>query len=121
MIVVELDQIEIDHCIHCAGSWLDAGELELLLGGAGNRDDLLSRIAGEAPVKEAPRRCPICDKKMQKVACRLDDGDIVLDRCARNDGLWFDRGELAGVLRYGDFPHGHDIYKLLNEIFGEYR
>ena len=31
MVVLELDQIEIDHCLHCGGIWLDAGELELLL------------------------------------------------------------------------------------------
>ena len=31
MVVLELDQIEIDHCLNCGGIWLDAGELELLL------------------------------------------------------------------------------------------
>ena len=31
MIVLELDDIEIDYCVICAGIWLDAGELELLL------------------------------------------------------------------------------------------
>ena len=28
MVVLELDQIEIDHCLHCGGIWLDKGELE---------------------------------------------------------------------------------------------
>ncbi len=32
MIVLELDEVEIDHCISCGGIWLDAGELELLIG-----------------------------------------------------------------------------------------
>ena len=31
MLVLELDKIEIDHCINCGGIWLDNGELELLL------------------------------------------------------------------------------------------
>ncbi|MCL4278881.1 MAG: zf-TFIIB domain-containing protein, partial [Ignavibacteriaceae bacterium] len=31
MIVLELEQVEVDYCTNCAGVWLDAGELELLL------------------------------------------------------------------------------------------
>ena len=31
MIVMELNEVEIDHCLSCSGIWLDAGELELLL------------------------------------------------------------------------------------------
>ena len=30
MIVLEYEQVEIDHCTSCKGIWLDAGELELL-------------------------------------------------------------------------------------------
>jgi len=32
MITLELEEVEIDHCTNCGGIWLDAGELELLLG-----------------------------------------------------------------------------------------
>ncbi len=32
MITLELQEVEIDYCIDCGGIWLDAGELELLLG-----------------------------------------------------------------------------------------
>ena len=32
MIALELAEVEIDHCTDCGGIWLDAGELELLLG-----------------------------------------------------------------------------------------
>ena len=31
MITLELEDVEIDHCLDCGGIWLDAGELELLL------------------------------------------------------------------------------------------
>jgi len=37
MITLELDQVEIDHCTECGGIWLDAGELETLLGDARHR------------------------------------------------------------------------------------
>ena len=32
MLTLELTGVEIDHCTDCGGIWLDAGELELLLG-----------------------------------------------------------------------------------------
>ena len=32
MITLELQEVEIDHCTDCGGIWLDAGELEMLLG-----------------------------------------------------------------------------------------
>ena len=122
MIVVELDQVEIDHCIHCKGSWLDAGELELLLSDAANREELVSRAVDGAAVNEAPRRCPMCNKKMNKVTYLLaEDHNIILDSCVNNHGLWFDHGELAEILKHGEFPHGNEIYKLLNDIFGENR
>ena len=31
MIVLEIEEVEIDYCTDCAGIWLDAGELEVLL------------------------------------------------------------------------------------------
>jgi Zn-finger nucleic acid-binding protein len=33
MIVVEWARVELDHCPRCGGTWFDAGELDLLLGG----------------------------------------------------------------------------------------
>jgi Zn-finger nucleic acid-binding protein len=32
MITLELSDVENDYCTDCGGIWLDAGELELLLG-----------------------------------------------------------------------------------------
>jgi Zn-finger nucleic acid-binding protein len=119
MIVLEIEQIEVDHCVRCKGTWLDAGELELLLDGADNKDRLLSSMDSDAAVREAPRRCPICAKKMQKVLYGCDGADRVLvDKCTRNDGLWFDEGELTGIMDMGDFPCEHKIYELLNDVFG---
>ena len=38
---IKFKGVTIDKCHHCNGTWLDAGELELL---AGKESDLLSRI-----------------------------------------------------------------------------
>jgi len=122
MIVVEIDQVEIDHCVHCKGAWLDGGELELLLGDAANSEELVARVVDGASVTETSRRCPICDKKMKKITFLGEEGKgIVLDSCGKNDGLWFDEGELSEVLKNGDFPPQHEIFKILNEIFGDNR
>lgn len=113
MVVLEIDQVEVDHCLACGGTWLDAGELELLLDGAANRDTLLSGMQ-RADITEKARACPICDKRMTKVRC----GQVVLDRCARGDGIWFDSGELRDVIESGEFAGENRVYELLNDVFG---
>ena len=44
MIVLELDEVEVDYCTECEGIWLDAGELELLLGDAARSEALLKSL-----------------------------------------------------------------------------
>ena len=41
MIALELAEVEVDYCTACGGIWLDAGELELLLGNAQNAEQLI--------------------------------------------------------------------------------
>jgi Zn-finger nucleic acid-binding protein len=119
MVVFEIDEVEVDHCVRCKGTWLDAGEIELLLDGASNKDDLLASMNQGVANTEAPRRCPICGKKMQKVQYRCGDADpVVLDKCKHNDGLWFDEGELTDIMSMGEFPCEHKIYELLDGVFG---
>ena len=117
MIVLEFDQVEVDHCVSCQGTWLDAGELELLLDGADNRDALLARMSDNSDSREAPRRCPICGKVMVKVTC-AGERRVTIDKCARGDGLWFDNGELRDVIEMGEFPEENQVYHLLNDVFG---
>ncbi|MHC4733577.1 MAG: TFIIB-type zinc ribbon-containing protein [Planctomycetota bacterium] len=42
MITLELQEVEIDHCIECGGIWLDSGELEMLLGEQEKTQQLLN-------------------------------------------------------------------------------
>ncbi len=50
--MLELDQIEIDHCLSCGGIWLDAGEIELLLETEQERARLLRILIEDNSVKE---------------------------------------------------------------------
>ncbi len=42
MVVLEWDRVEIDHCPSCNGTWLDRGELELLLESNEEKNQILS-------------------------------------------------------------------------------
>lgn len=102
MIVVEHDHIAIDYCPQCRGVWLDRGELELLVERSCPEntdvclDDYFHRQA--VSVAEAKRRCPICNRHMRKEKIGVAP-EVIIDACAdREDGLWFDGGELHQIL-----------------------
>ena len=44
MIVLELNQIEVDHCTRCGGVWLDAEEMDLLLDGSAGRAEIREKL-----------------------------------------------------------------------------
>jgi len=102
MMAVEYQQIELDYCPHCHGVWFDQGELELALltAGVGDVAHLLQDIlhTPATGVKEQPRRCPICSKKMKKSQPGGSDG-VTLDTCGQGDGLWFDGGEVDHLVK----------------------
>ncbi len=117
MIVLELDEVEIDHCPCCGGIWLDAGELELLLGNYEEKDNLLSSFRVDKSTKEDKRRCPICLKKMEKVLCGTDR-KVRIDKCRKNDGIWFDEGELEDIVSMAAFDKDNKVSDLLKDMFG---
>ncbi len=115
MIVLELEQVETDYCPACGGIWLDSGEIELLLGDGGQ---LVSSFE-PAETKEKIRYCPVCLKKMQKIHIANEDEPVIIDRCRKSHGLWFDKGELPRVLAKGSFDKEQKIIKLLSQIFSK--
>jgi Zn-finger nucleic acid-binding protein len=99
MIVVEYKKVELDYCTNCRGVWFDEGELNLFLNLAGG--DAKSFTAGDFPAIESSekiRKCPICRKKMIKSHIK-ECTEITIDVCPRNDGLWFDGGEVNSVVK----------------------
>jgi Zn-finger nucleic acid-binding protein len=127
MITLELADVEIDHCTNCGGIWLDAGELEQLLG-----ESVLNRVEGQEKAKqlldsfkvdhnstEKPRKCPICDKKMRKIIVGESTPILLIDKCRRGDGLWFDKGELNDIVNRAQLDKDNKISKLLADMFGQ--
>jgi Zn-finger nucleic acid-binding protein len=116
IVVLELDQVEIDHCLHCGGIWLDAGELELLLETEGDRLRFKNFLTEDNSVKEKRYPCPICNKKMKKVF--VGEGKkILIDKCKNNHGLWLDKGELEEVIALSSHNKEGKIIHLLKRMF----
>ena len=118
MITLELADVEIDYCTDCGGIWLDAGELEILLGQAEKAKQLLDSFKIDSESAEKIRKCPICDKKMQKIIVGPSKPALLIDKCRRGDGLWFDKGELQNIFNRARLDKDNKIQKLLADMFG---
>ncbi len=102
MLIMEYEGVEVDLCSSCDGIWFDSGELEILFINAGlpteefNWDQLLKPV--EKNIKEKQRRCSICNTTMEKVVLGSRPG-VIIDRCVKGHGFWFDGGELRNALQ----------------------
>jgi len=119
MITLELQEVEIDHCTECGGIWLDAGELEMLLGEPEKASQLLNSFKTDHTSTEKPRKCPICLKKMRKIIVGSSKPVLLIDKCHRGDGLWFDKGELQDIFDRAQLDKDNKIQKLLADMFSQ--
>ena len=116
MIVLELDQVEIDHCLSCTGIWLDAGELEILLGDEEKATKALDNALSLGETRPGKRRCPICGKHMDIIIAGAEH-KVEIDRCRKHHGLWFDKGELEEIFKILGKGRGERIIRLLRDMF----
>ena len=119
MITLELSDVEIDHCLDCGGIWLDLGELEMLLDDPEKANQLLESFTEETHNSEIVRKCPICLKSMVKVSAAGEKPVILLDKCKKGHGLWFDAGELEAICTRARLDEDSKIVKILADIFGK--
>jgi len=118
MITLELAEVEIDYCTGCGGIWLDAGELEQLLDDPQKSKQLIGSFHPDPTCKEKLRKCPICDKKMQKVIVGSEKPVLLIDRCSKGHGLWFDAGEMQSIIDRAQLDTENKIKKLFADVFG---
>lgn len=101
MLILELAGIELDRCDRCGGTWLDTGELGLILErieGRGASSDALDAAldrAAEGPPTDL--RCPRCRVRMREIMVAREP-DLRLDRCRKGHGVWCERGEMKALL-----------------------
>lgn len=124
LVVFELGGVEIDRCVECGGTWLDAGELAHLVEFSGAADTAESGKLTQA-VQEAPfgaktkRRCPRCRTKLRVITLA---GNVEVDRCPKGDGLWLDKGEVEAIIQSfrdesGDLPEEGTVARFFSELF----
>ncbi len=101
-LIIEYKNIELDYCPTCQGVWFDSGELELLLESAkiGDHHHYLEGIINgpETKSSEKKHKCPICRRKMKKGYID-EENKILVDVCRVGDGIWFDGGEVQGLVQ----------------------
>ena len=114
MFLLHFKEVEVDYCERCRGIWLDAGELEQLITTTGSdiHDPFLRLLDQNGSPSEAARcLCPRCDRKLHEFTVN----HLVLDRCPRGHGLWFDANELHQLLT--EFGASKTV-AFLNDLFG---
>ncbi len=84
-----LKGVEVDQCPQCTGLWLDAGELERVLG-AMEQTPSIPFEASSCPDDEAPMRCPACGA----VAVLVALPPVRINTCSSCQGFWLDAHEL---------------------------
>ena len=127
MIVIEYHNIELDYCNNCKGVWFDSGELLLLLKSQGLKEPEASSggilDSKEVSSSEERRNCPICGRKMKKIAIG-GQPEILIDACRDSHGLWFDGGEVTQLIQglAGGHPREPDskghVIDFLEGVFG---
>ena len=91
LLILEYENIELDYCPSCEGSWMDAGELELLLASSTKILDF-----SDLPKStRSKRHCPRCRKRMR--VAKLPEVEVEVDVCTRDGGIWLDKGELLEI------------------------
>ncbi len=123
-LVVE-DEIEVDYCPKCRGVWLDAGELEALAARTGTETKLLQAAldATIAKGEKSQSLCPRCDQWLLEFTPNGSGPSpghkLLLERCPRGHGFWFDAGELERLLlSVADGQTAHAVPVFLAKIFG---
>jgi Zn-finger nucleic acid-binding protein len=113
LIVFELDGVEIDRCLRCSGTWLDAGEiLQLARMRNGLPDRLEAAITQAGEGRKSERLCVRCSARMREIQVNSVD----IDRCPRGHGLWFDRSEMETLIASPQGGEGGAMVRLLGEL-----
>ena len=117
MVSYELEGVEIDQCVICGGTWLDAGELELITEFAGvEPGELAPALRQSRAGSRTRRRCPRCPRRLREIHAGREE-EVTLDRCPSGHGLWFDKGEIEAVVRSYADAQEEAVARFFAELF----
>lgn len=95
-----IDDIDLDICQDCGGTWFDKGELtrekDVAMPDARWLDFDIWKNHETLSLSWGDRNCPKCGKVMAAVS--YGTTGVVVDACAQEDGIWLDKGEFSSIL-----------------------
>jgi len=130
LVAFELEGVEIDRCVECGGTWLDAGEIERISAMSrvdpGPLSQSLTRAASGAKSK---RECPRCARALRSARIRAESGGesgagpetgacVEIDRCPAGHGYWFDPGEMRQLIQMFDQGEEGAVARFFQDMFG---
>jgi membrane associated rhomboid family serine protease/Zn-finger nucleic acid-binding protein len=90
--VVRHEQVELDHCRRCGGTFLDPGEAAEILGGVTSpevwEESSIAKALGPSSL-----RCPEDGAQLAAYVVRFEDQSVEVDLCEHCRGLWLDAEE----------------------------
>jgi len=105
------ENLIVDHCPNCQGTWLDRGEI-------GPIQKVVEPVFWEnrdIPNKDEQYEnlyCPSCDEAsaMEKIP-HPRDKKVILDQCVKCSGIWLDHGEIRAIQQ-------ENWFKVIGQLFG---
>jgi Zn-finger nucleic acid-binding protein len=138
LVAFELESVEIDRCVECGGTWLDAGEIERITAMSRADPGPLSRsLAGAASGPKSKRKCPRCARGLRPARISAESGGkpgaetggkpdagpetgacVEIDRCPAGHGYWFDPGEMRQLIQMFDKGEEGAVARFFQDMFG---
>jgi Zn-finger nucleic acid-binding protein len=87
-----VENIAVDRCASCNGTWFDALELSQLLAEDARRVAALRRGGENDRADDKRGKCPRDGAELLRIYSSIDRA-VVLDACADCHGIWLDSGE----------------------------
>lgn len=103
---VEVGPVRVSLCSHCNGTWYDRNELRVLEARESHGDycwidiDLWRERDKFRARKQQRYSCPRDGQPMETV--HYGESTVAVDICAKCQGIWLDRKEYDGIVRYLD-------------------
>lgn len=104
------EEVEVDVCESCGGTWLDDGELRSIVNTREATFDpkfihetIKSQFKGVPGSEQETRlKCPKCESEMPALNYDYKSG-VIINSCPNGHGVWLDKDELKKVQIYREY------------------
>jgi Zn-finger nucleic acid-binding protein len=89
---------QLDFCPECRGTWFDKGETAKYFS---FEQDIPNLAWSLNTAKSNSLACPRCEDELQEIQY-TEKSDLLLDRCKKCEGLWFDSLEVDKLMLFAN-------------------